>query len=171
MLSDAERRSIEAELQHYEQKRAGCIAALKIVQRHRGWVSDESIHDIAGLLEMTPDELDSVATFYNLIFRKPVGRHVILLCDSVSCWIMGYVRLREHLQARLGIDFGEISRDGQFTLLPVPCLGTCDHAPALMIGDELYRDLTAEKLDEVLDRYRLRRDGDGATTHPEHQTR
>jgi len=134
-------------------------------------VSDESIHDIAGLLELTPDELDGVATFYNLIFRNPVGRHVILLCDSVSCWIMGYVRLREHLQAKLGIALGETSGDGQFTLLPIPCLGTCDHAPALMVGDDLYRDLTPEKLDEVLDSYRLRGDGDGATAHPEHQTR
>jgi NADH-quinone oxidoreductase subunit E len=169
MLSDIERREIEAELQHYEQKRAACIDALKIVQRHRGWVSDESIHDIAALLEMTPDELDGVATFYNLIFRKPVGRHVILLCDSVSCWIMGYVQLREHLQARLGINFGETSRDGQFTLLPIPCLGTCDHAPALMIGDELYRDLSPEKLDGILAGYRRRSDGDGATAHPEHQ--
>jgi NADH-quinone oxidoreductase subunit E len=76
MLSDLEHQEIKAELQHYEQKRAACIDALKIVQRHRGWVSDENIHDIAGLLEMTPDELDSVATFYNLIFRRPVGRHV-----------------------------------------------------------------------------------------------
>jgi len=171
MLSDLERQEIKAELHHYDQKRAACIDALKIVQRHRGWVSDENLHDIAGLLEMTPDELDGVATFYNLIFRQPVGRHVILLCDSVSCWIMGYLRLREHLQAKLGINFGETSGDGQFTLLPIPCLGTCDHAPALMVDDEIYRDLTPEKLDVVLHRYRLRKDDDGATAHPEHQTR
>ena len=169
MLSDVERQEIEAELQHYEHKRAACIEALKIVQRHQRWVSDASIHEVAAMLEMTPDELDGVATFYNLIFRKPVGKHVILLCDSVSCWIMGYVRLRERLQATLGIGFGETSRDGRFTLLPIPCLGTCDHAPALMVGDELYSDLTPERLDEVLDRYRLRSDGDGATAHPEHQ--
>jgi NADH-quinone oxidoreductase subunit E len=171
MLSEREHQEIIAELQHYEQKRAACIDALKIVQRHRGWVPDESVRDIASLLEMTADELDGVATFYNLIFRKPVGRHVILLCDSVSCWIMGYGRLRQHVQARLGVGVGETSRDGQFTVLPVPCLGTCDHAPALMIGDELYRDLTPEKLDEVLDRYRPRRESDGATTHPEHLAR
>jgi NADH-quinone oxidoreductase subunit E len=171
MLSDVERREIEAELQHYERKRAACIEALKIVQRHRGWVSDEGIHDLAALLEMTPDELDSVATFYNLIFRKPVGRHVVLLCDSVTCWIMGYEQLRERLTARLGVDLGETSADGQFTLLPIACLGACDHAPALMIGDELYRDLTPERLDDVLDRYRRGGDGDGATPHPEHPAR
>jgi NADH-quinone oxidoreductase subunit E len=153
MLSDVERQEIETELQHYEHKRAACIEALKIVQRHQGWVSDESIRDIAALLEMTPDELDSVATFYNLIFRKPVGKHVILLCDSVSCWIMGYVRLREHLQARLGIRLGETTADGRFTLLPTVCLGTCDHAPALMIDNELYRDLDPEKLDVVLEQH------------------
>jgi NADH-quinone oxidoreductase subunit E len=153
MLSDRERQEIEAEIAHYEHKRAACIEALKIVQRHQGWVSDASLRDIAALLEMTPDELDSVATFYNLIFRKPVGKHVILLCDSVSCWIMGYTRLRERLQARLGIELGETTADHRFTLLPIVCLGTCDHAPALMIDDELYRDLDPQKLDAVLDRY------------------
>jgi NADH-quinone oxidoreductase subunit E len=168
MLSEAERRQIEAELEHYEQKRAACVEALKIVQRHRGWVSDESMHALAPLLDMTPAELDSIATFYNLIFRKPVGKHVILLCDSVSCWIMGYERLRQHLQTRLGIPLGETTRDGQFTLLPICCLGTCDHAPALMIDDELYRDMDADKLDGILEHYQARSNGDGTTAHPEH---
>jgi NADH-quinone oxidoreductase subunit E len=102
---------------------------------------------------MTPDELDNVATFYNLIFRKPVGRHVILLCDSVSCWIMGYERLREAFKNRLGIDFGETTPDERFTFLPIVCLGTCDHAPAMMIDDELYRDLDPAKLDEILTKH------------------
>ena len=153
MLSIEERREIEAELAHYPQKQAVCIEALKIIQRHRGWVSDEAIKDLAALLEMTPDELDGVATFYNLIFRKPVGKHVILLCDSVTCWIMGYDRLRQHLTARLGIQPGETSTDGRFTLLPIVCLGTCDHAPALMIDNDLHRDLDSTKLDEIVSKY------------------
>ena len=103
---------------------------------------------------MTPDELDSVATFYNLIFRKPVGKHVILLCDSVTCWIMGCDRLRQHLTARLGVQPGETSADGRFTLLPIVCLGTCDHAPALMIDDDLHRDVDTEGLDRILEHYR-----------------
>jgi NADH-quinone oxidoreductase subunit E len=168
MLSEAERQQIGAELEHYEQKRAACVEALKIVQRHRGWVSDESIQALAPLLDMTPAELDSVATFYNLIFRRPVGQHVILLCDSVSCWIMGYEQLRESLQARWGITLGETTRDGQFTLLPICCLGTCDHAPALMIDEELYRDVDVETLDRILERYQVRSDDGRATTHPEH---
>jgi NADH-quinone oxidoreductase subunit E len=153
MLTEEEKREIEPELQHYEQKQAACIEAMKIIQRHRGWVSDESIQDIARLLEMTPDELDSVATFYNLIFRRPVGKHVILMCDSVSCWIMGYEGLRKHLTQRLGINLGETTPDGRFTLLPVVCLGTCDHAPALMIDNDLYRDLDPEKIDAILEKY------------------
>ena len=156
MLSDAERQDIEAELGHYAEKQAVCIEALKIIQRHRGWVSDDSLQDLAPLLEMTPDELDGVATFYNLIFRRPVGQHVMLLCDSVSCWIMGYERLQAHLRTRLGITLGETTADGRFTLLPIPCLGTCDHAPALMIDGELYRDLDPEKLERVLEQYTKR---------------
>jgi NADH-quinone oxidoreductase subunit E len=153
MLTEEEKREIETELHHYEQKQAACVEAMKIVQRHRGWVSDESIRDIARLLEMTPDELDSVATFYNLIFRRPVGKHVILICDSVSCWIMGYKDLRQHLTDRLGINLGETTTDGRFTLLPIVCLGTCDHAPALMIDNELYRDLDPQRIDAILEKY------------------
>lgn len=154
MLTQAEQQEIQTELEHLPQKQNACIDALKIVQRHRqGWVSDEAIQDIADFLEMTPDAVDSVATFYNLIFRKPVGRHRIMLCDSVSCWIMGYERIRQHLQQRLEIDFGQTTGDNRFTLLPIQCLGTCDHAPALMVDEDLHRDLTPEKIDKILGRY------------------
>jgi NADH-quinone oxidoreductase subunit E len=153
MLTEQEKSEISEKLQHYDHKRAGCVDALKIVQEHRGWVSDEHLRDVALLLDMTPDELDAVATFYSLIFRRSVGRHVILICDSVSCWIMGYEDLLAHLSDRLGIGLGETSADGRFTLLPIPCLGTCDHAPAMMIDAELYRDLTREKIDQILERY------------------
>ncbi|HVA01177.1 MAG TPA: NADH-quinone oxidoreductase subunit NuoE [Terriglobia bacterium] len=154
MLSPEERQEIEAEFAHYPDKRAVCIDAMKVVQQHRGWVSDEALRDVAELLEMSVDELDSVATFYNLIFRKPVGRHVIMVCDSVSCWIMGYDRVREHLTTRLGIKLGETTPDGRFTLLPIVCLGTCDHAPAMMVDNDLHRDLDTEKIDSILEQYK-----------------
>ena len=153
MLSNEERREIEAEVAIYAQKRAACIEALKVVQQHRGWVPDEALDEVAELLEMTPDELDGVATFYNLIFRKPVGRHVILICDSVSCWIMGYDNLRGHLRSRLGIDLGETTADGRFTLLPSVCLGACDRAPVMMVDDDLHLDLTPERIDQILAGY------------------
>lgn len=154
MLSPEERQEIEAELPHYPNKQAVCIDAMKIVQRHRGWVSDGSIRDIANFLGISADDLDGVATFYNLIYRKPVGRHVILLCNSVSCWIMGYDRLRERLCQRLQIQLGETTADGRFTLLPIVCLGTCDHAPALMIDNDLHRDLSPDSAEQLLESYR-----------------
>lgn len=154
MLSPEEQREIEAELPRYPNKAAVSIDAMKIVQKHRGWVSDESIRDIAEFLSLSPDELDGVATFYNLIYRKPVGRHVILVCNSVSCWIMGYERLRDQLCQRLSTQMGETTPDGRFTLLPIVCLGTCDHAPALMIDNDLHRDLSPDSLNNILERYR-----------------
>jgi NADH-quinone oxidoreductase subunit E len=149
LLSD----EILAEMAQYEFPRAASIEALKVVQRHRRWVSDESLHDVAGILGMSVDELDNVATFYNLIYREPVGEHVILLCDSVSCWIMGYERIRKQINERLGIDMGETTDDDKFTLLPMVCLGDCDHAPAMMVDEELFGNLDADKVDEVLARY------------------
>jgi NADH-quinone oxidoreductase subunit E len=152
-LTEEEIQEIKDYVKAYPNKRGACVEALKIVQRHDGWVSDRHLREVAALLEMTPDELDGVATFYSLIFREPVGRHVILICDSVVCWIMGYEDLLRHLKSVLGIDLGETTADGRFTLLPVACLGACDHAPALMIDEDLHTDLTKEKLDEILARY------------------
>lgn len=154
MLSPEEIREIEHELSIVPKRESACIEALKAVQRHRGWVSDEGIRDVADYLGMSADEVDSVATFYNLIYRHPVGRHVILHCDSVSCWIMGGETLRDRLTKVLGIRHGETTKDGRFTLLPIQCLGTCDRAPALMIDNDLHRDLEdTSKLDAILDRY------------------
>jgi NADH-quinone oxidoreductase subunit E len=153
MLTAEEITEIEAEAAHYPKREAVCIDALRIVQRHRGWVSDESVRDIAEHLGMSPTDLDSVATFYNLIFRKPVGRHVIMVCDSVTCWIMGYDRIRTHLNDRLGIELGETTPDNRFTLLPIVCLGCCDHAPAMMVGSDLHSDLDPQKIDTELKNY------------------
>ncbi|MEJ2617233.1 MAG: NADH-quinone oxidoreductase subunit NuoE [Ignavibacteriaceae bacterium] len=153
MLTEEELKEINEHVKQYPQKRAACIEALKVVQKKRRWISDKSLNDIAEVLEMTSDELDSVATFYNLVFRKPVGRHVILLCDSISCWVMGFEKILDHIQNKLGIKYGETTKDDRFTLLPIPCLGTCDHAPALMIDNDLHRDLTVDKIDKILEKY------------------
>lgn len=133
--------------------KAACVEALKIVQEHRRWISDASLAEVAEYLGMSVDELDSVATFYNLLFRKPVGRHVILVCDSISCWVMGYEQLQLALREKLGVDYGEMTGDGRFTMLPNPCLGTCDCAPALMVDGDLYRNVKLDELDDILARY------------------
>ncbi|MEA2780465.1 MAG: NADH-quinone oxidoreductase subunit [Rhodospirillaceae bacterium] len=153
-FTPAEREKIDAILRLYHDKRAAVVDVLKIVQRHRGWVSDESLRAMARLLDVSAADIDAVATFYNLIFRRPVGRNVILLCDSVTCWILGYERIRQRLKERLGTDFGGTSADGRFTLLPTVCLGACDHAPALMVNDDLHLDVDSDHLDSILERYR-----------------
>ena len=154
MLSSEERAAIEAEARHYEQPAAACIEALKIVQEARGWVSDEGIKDIAAALRMSPHEVDGVATFYNLIYRRPVGRHVIHVCDSISCWVMGGGAVCDHLCTGLGIRPGQTSADDRFTVIPIACLGACDHAPAMMVRRDLHADLTSEKIDRILEDYR-----------------
>jgi len=154
MLTPEERQEINAEFARYPTRQAVCIEALKVVQRHRGWVSDEGLKDIGDALDMTPEELDAVATFYNLVFRRPVGRHVALICDSVSCWIMGYEKLCQGLTSRLNVSLGETTADNRFTVLPIVCLGVCDHAPAMMIDDDLYRDVEPPQLDELLEKYK-----------------
>jgi len=153
MLTTEEIHEIEHAIKLVPYKKAAGVEALKVVQEHRRWISDESLRDVAQFLEMSPEELDSVATFYNMIFRKEVGKHVILVCDSISCWVMGYEGLRDQLFNQLGIKFGETTADGIFTLLPNVCLGTCDCAPALMIDDDLYRNVKAEELREILKKY------------------
>ena len=154
MLMPKEIENITTLAGHYEEKRGAAVETLKMVQRSHGWVSDEDLREVAKVLDMSPDELDGVATFYNLIFRRPVGRHVVLICNSVSCWIMGYEALRDHLQAQLGVKLGETTADGRFTVLPIVCLGTCDHAPAIMVDEDLHHDLDPSDLDDVLARYR-----------------
>ncbi|HRI89873.1 MAG TPA: NADH-quinone oxidoreductase subunit NuoE [Candidatus Hydrogenedentes bacterium] len=153
MLTEALKAEIESHIHEPEHRQSACTEALRIVQRERGWIDDESIKDIAEFLGMTTHELDSVATFFNLIHRRPVGRHVIRLCSSVSCWVLGYDALREAILTRLGISLGQTTGDGRFTVLPHQCLGTCDRAPALMIGMDLYQNVDPTKLDEILDRY------------------
>ncbi|MBX2913544.1 MAG: NADH-quinone oxidoreductase subunit NuoE [Cyclobacteriaceae bacterium] len=153
MLTAEEKLEIDEAVQHVPERKAACIEALKVVQSHRRWISDEALKEVAEYMEMSPDALEAVSTFYNLLFRKPVGRHVILLCDSISCWVMGYKELQQHLAQKLGITLGETTADDRFTLLPNCCLGTCDRAPALMIDNDLYRNVTPAQLDGILEKY------------------
>jgi len=153
ILSASERLAIEHELAHYEDPRAASIEALKIVQKARGWVPDGAIPAIGEMLGIPASDVEGVATFYSLIFRQPVGRHVILLCDSMVCYIQGHESIQVALQQRLGIGLGETSSDGRFTLLPVCCLGNCDKAPTLMIDDDTYGQLDADNLAPILERY------------------
>ena len=152
-LSDDERAAIEHEMQHYEDPRAASIEALKIVQKARGWVPDGAAEAIGALLGIPASDVEGVATFYSQIFRQPVGRHIIRLCDSMVCYINDHEAIQEALHQELGIGLGGTSRDGRFTLLPVCCLGNCDKAPTLMIDDDTHSHLDAATVTQLLERY------------------
>ena len=149
VLSELEIAAIDAEISHVPYRSAVAIDALKIVQSHRGWVSDESLQAIARHLEMSAAELDGIATFYNLIFRRPVGDKVILLCNSITCWIKGCDSLRQNITDQLGVELGQTTADNRYTLLPVTCLGACDKAPVMMVGDDLHENIDQQTLRDL----------------------
>ena len=149
VLTAPELVEIDKEISHAPYRSAVAIDALKIVQHHHGWVSDESLKALADYLDMSAAELDGIATFYSLIYRKPVGEKVISLCDSVTCWIKGYNKLEKHIADRLGVGLGGTTTDGKYTFLPAPCLGACDRAPVMMVGDDTHLDLDEAKIDQI----------------------
>jgi len=153
MLSEQEHEALTEEMARYPNRRAASIDCLVRLQQSRGWLSDEALSDLAPLLDMSVHELDALATFYNRLHRRPVGRHLVRVCDSVSCWIMGADSLCEALQKRLGVELGGTTGDGRFTLLTAQCLGNCDRAPVLAIDDEQYAISDIADLDEVLARH------------------
>lgn len=130
------------------------VDLLRAIQSHHGWVPDDGVLVTAKALGVLPIEVEEVATFYDKIFRREVGRRVIHLCDSICCWSAGAEMIAEHLQKALGIKLGETTADGMFTLVPTCCLGACGDAPAMMIGLTTHGHLTSEKIDEILQRER-----------------
>lgn len=152
-LSETERSAIEHEMHHYEDPRAASIEALKIVQKARGWVPDGAADAIGEILGIPASDVEGVATFYSQIFRQPVGRHIIRVCDSMTCFVGGHEDLLGSLKDKLGIVPGQTTADGRFTLLPVCCLGNCDKAPAVMIDDDTYGNLDGGSVAELLEAY------------------
>jgi len=153
VLSDEERHDIEHALTHYPDGRAASIDALKAVQNRRGWVPDEAIPVLAEAIGISAADLEGVATFYSLIFRRPVGRHVIKVCDSISCHLTGYDELRDELEKQLGIRYGQTTKDGRYTLLPICCLGACDRGATMMIDDDLHGPVEPKDVTGILGKY------------------
>lgn len=142
------------DIQEAETPREKAVDVMYELQEVYGWMTDEAMSEASELLGMTLTELEELATFYDYIFREPVGKYVIHICDSVVCWMNGYNSLLDHLKERLGIDLGETSSDGLFTLLPVCCIGYCDRSPAMLINHQVYGNLTVEKIDTIIDEIR-----------------
>jgi NADH-quinone oxidoreductase subunit E len=145
---------IQTQIGSVEHPRELAVDVMLALQNHYGYLSDEALEEGAQLLGMTPLELEELATFYDFIYREPIGRYVIHVCDGVVCWLNGYERVMDDLSRKLGIKPGETTADGLFTLLPTACIGYCDLSPAMLINGRPYGPLTAEKIDEILNRLR-----------------
>lgn len=154
MLPEELKASLIKKISLAEHPRELVVDVMFELQDHYGYLSDEALEEAALLLDMTPLEMEELATFYTFIFREPVGKYVIHVCDSIICWMDGYESIRDYLSQKLGIKMGETTSDGLFTLLPVCCIGYCDRSPAILINRKVYGPLTPEKLDNILDELR-----------------
>lgn len=128
------------------------IDVMFAIQRHYSYLTDEAVSEAADILGMTRLEIEEIATFYDFIYREPVGRYVIHACDGVVCWMFGEESLVAYLCRKLDVEIGEVTSDGMFTILPTACIGYCDQAPAMMVNDMVYGRLTSEKIDQILEK-------------------
>ncbi|KPV41637.1 NADH dehydrogenase [Thiohalorhabdus denitrificans] len=151
-LSESVRKKIDEARAQYpaEQNRSALIWALHAAQDEYGWLDEPTLESIAEYLELEPIKVYEAATFYDMFNRSPVGRHQIKVCTNLSCMLCGSDGIVDHLRGKLGIDFGETTGDGRFTLTEVECLGACGGAPVIWIGKEYYEDVTPERMDEIL---------------------
>ena len=149
---------LEEKISHTDHPQELVVDTMLALQDHYGYLSDEAVEQTAALLGMSALEVESLATFYTFIYREPVGKYVIHVCDSVICWMDGYETIKNYLAQKLDIEVGGTSADGLFTLLPVCCIGYCDQAPAMLINRKVYGGLTAEKIDQILETLRSEAD-------------
>jgi NADH-quinone oxidoreductase subunit E len=146
--------TLQSQIGKTEQPRELAVDVMLSLQQAYGYLSDEALEEGARLLGMTPLELEELATFYDFIYREPVGKFVIHVCDGVVCWMNGYESVMDYLCKKLGIEPGETTKDGLFTILPTACIGYCDLSPAMLINGRPHGPLTAEKIDDILNRLR-----------------
>ena len=151
MLSQAANQQIQALINKYPRKRSALIPSLQLAQKEAGYLSNDTICEIARIFELTPNEVYEVATFYTMFYKKPVGKYVIQVCTNISCLLCNAEDIVSHLTGKLGIRFGETTPDGKYTLLETECLGSCGTSPVIQINETYYEELTPEKVDQILD--------------------
>lgn len=154
LLTDASRKEIDAWIAKYpaDKKQSAVMAALTIAQdQNNGFLNDDLIDAVAEYLEMEAIAVYEVASFYSMYELKPVGKYKICVCTNISCMLCGSDEIVSHLEKKLGITFGEITKDGKFSLKEVECLGACVNAPMLQLGDNYHENLTPDKIDKLID--------------------
>ena len=150
-FSDAGKREFERLLTRYPDKDAVILPALHLAQKEQGYVSDEAIVHIAELLSTSPARIEGVATFYTMYNRKPVGKYHVQICRNISCSLLGAEHLIAHVAKKLGVQPGETTPDGKFTLTKVECLGSCGTAPVMQVNDDYHENLNEARIDAILD--------------------
>jgi NADH-quinone oxidoreductase subunit E len=154
LISPESRAEIDRWVEKYpeDQKQSAVMAALRIVQdQNGGWLTEDLITAVAEYLDMPRIAVYEVATFYSMYELKPVGKHKICVCNSISCMLNGSEDVLKYLQEKLGVRLGEVTSDGMFSIKEVECLGACIGAPMFMVGNQYYENLTPEKIDGILD--------------------
>ncbi len=154
MIPKELRQSLIEHIDNIDHPRELAVDVMFALQDHYSYLSDEALEEAAALLNMNPLELEELATFYTFLYREPVGKYVIHVCDSVICWLEGQTSMQDYLCRKLNIEIGQTTEEGLFTLLPVCCIGYCDLSPAILINKKAYGPLTPEKLDEILEKLR-----------------
>jgi NADH-quinone oxidoreductase subunit E len=150
MLSQSACQQIQILMEKYPQKRSALIPALHLVQKEEGYISQETMREIAQMFDLTPNEIHEVVSFYTMLYRKPVGKYVIQVCTNISCQLCNSEQIMEHLTRRLSIRPGETTPDKKYTLMEVECLGSCGTSPVVQINDQYFEELTPDKLDKIL---------------------
>ncbi|MGA7827903.1 MAG: NADH-quinone oxidoreductase subunit NuoE [Geobacteraceae bacterium] len=154
MIPETLKNELRARVAEAVTSREAAVDVMKELQRHCGWLTDEAVQVAAEVLDLSPLQVEELATFYELIYRRPVGKRVIHVCDSISCWSCGCDDIFQYLQENLAVEPGGTTADGFFTLVPCACLGNCGEGPTMMIGDTLYGRLTKERVNEILQKER-----------------
>ena len=149
-LTPLEQQRLTALLLHCVSPAAIAIDALVVVQRDRGWISDQTLQSIATFIGISTADLDSVATFYNLTFRQPVANVVLHPCNGMACQLMGSDEIEQQISHCLNIRAGETDNDNQFTLIPLPCLGACDKAPVMIADKQLFQLMKIDQVATIL---------------------
>jgi NADH-quinone oxidoreductase subunit E len=155
MLPKELREKLKARIAETEHGRELIVDVMYALQAHYGYLTDEALYEGAEILGLNPMELEEIATFYDFVYRQPVGRYIIHVCDGVVCWMHDHQWITEYLCEKLAVRIGETTEDGLFTLLPTSCIGYCDRAPAVLINGIAYGRLTREKIDRILEKLRM----------------
>ena len=151
-FSPAAQEKFERYLTRYPVRRAALLPTLWLAQEEFGYLSLEAMEYVADLLGETPAFVASVASFYTMYYKQPMGRHHVQVCTNLSCMLVGSDRILDCLQQRLGIGLGETTADGMFSLNEVECLASCGTAPMMQINDDYWENLTPERTLEIIDR-------------------